>query len=406
MKKTFLSLVIVFVISMGAQSQINLIGTTINPISGAVELAKWQAFDSLSVRTVPTILDGYFFTTSAFDALNSEYYITGISGDSTGLYSYNIGTGTERLMTASTYTNISEFDMSTGKMYNLTIDSTDYINVYEYDVNSNLDTFRGTIYEPGLIGLFADAIGFDSNNGIIYYVGSATDSTTSLYAISVRGGFSYTKTTLNTTAPVNNIFGVNFDNVNEKIYALNDTYDSLFAMTGRSVIEINKVTGDVVNRGNLSEFPYYVGGSSSFDQATSTYLLVGIDTAGNTKMIGFNTITNTYVAGFVPSFVSEIVCDNSVFARRTYGSTSGITQSSSSSISLYPNPVTDVLTINNTLAGPVKIQIFSALGNQVFEQDYNASNNIRLNLESLSPGLYVLNLRSNDQTISEKILVQ
>jgi len=177
-------------------------------------------------------------------------------------------------------------------------------------------------------------------------------------------------------------------------------------MTGRSVIEINKVTGDVVNRGNLSEFPYYVGGSSSFDQATSTYLLVGIDTAGNTKMIGFNTLTNTYVAGFVPSFVSEIVCDNSVFARRTYGSTSGITQSSTSPISLYPNPVTDVLTINNTLAGPVKIQIFSALGNQVFEQDYSASNNIRLNLESLSPGLYVLNLRSNDQTISEKILVQ
>jgi hypothetical protein len=406
MKKTFLSLVIVFVISMGAQSQINLIGLTINPISGAVELAKWQAFDSLSVRTVPTILDGYFFTTSAFDALNSEYYIMGISGDSTGLYSYNTGTGTERLMTASTYTNISEFDMSTGKMYNLTIDSTDYINVYEYDVTSNLDTFRGTIYESGLIGLFTDAIGFDSNNGIIYYVGSATDSTTSLYAISVRGGFSYTKTTLNTTAPINNIFGINFDNVNEKIYALNDTYDSLFAMTGRSVIEINKVTGDVVNRGNLSEFPYYVGGSSSFDQATSTYLLVGIDTAGNTKMIGFNTLTNTYMAGFVPSFVSEIVCDNSVFARRTYGSTSGITQSSTSPISLYPNPVTDVLTINNTLAGPVKIQIFSALGNQVFEQDYSASNNIRLNLESLSPGLYVLNLRSNDQSISEKILVQ
>ena len=406
MKKIFLSVVVVFMVSMGVQSQINLLGASINPVSGAGELLNWRAFDSLSVRVIPTILDGYFTTTSSFDALNSEYYITGISGDSTGLYSYNTGTGTENLMTASAYTNISEFDMSTGKMYNLTIDSTDYINVYEYDVTSNLDTFRGTIYESGLIGLFTDAIGFDSNNGIIYYVGSATDSTTSLYAISVRGGFSYTKTTLNTTAPINNIFGINFDNVNEKVYALNDTYDSLFAMTGRSVIEINKVTGDVVNRGNLSEFPYYVGGSSSFDQATSTYLLVGIDTAGNTKMIGFNTLTNTYVAGFVPSFVSEIVCDNSVFARRTYGSTSGITQSSTSPISLYPNPVTDVLTINNTLAGPVKIQIFSALGNQVFEQDYSASNNIRLNLESLSPGLYVLNLRSNDQTISEKILVQ
>lgn len=407
MKKTFLSIVIMFVMSMGVQSQINLIGATINPISGAVDLLKWQAFDSLSVRVVPTILDGYFFTTSAFDAFNSEYYITGISGDSAGLYSYNIGTGTEELMTASAYTNISEFDMSTGKMYNLLIDSTDYINVYEYDVNSNLDTFRGTIYEPGIIGLFADAIGFDSNNGIIYYVGSATDSSTSLYAISVRGGFSYTKTRLITAATVNNIFGVNFDNVNEKIYALNDTYDSLFTLTGRNVVEINKVTGDVINRGNLNEFPYYVGGSSSFDQASSTYLLVGIDSAGNTKMVGFNTLTNTYVAGFVPSIVSEIVCDNSVFARRTYGSTSGITQSSASSmIRLYPNPVTDVLSIDNTVEGPVTIQVFSSLGQQVFVQDYSAANTIRLNLASLSPGLYVVNLRTNEQTISEKILVQ
>ncbi len=393
--------------SMGVQSQINLLGASINPVSGAGELLNWQAFDSLSVRVIPTILDGYFTTTSSFDALNGEYYITGISGDSTGLYSYNTGTGTENLMTASAYANINEFDMSTGKMYNLVIDSTDYINVYEYDVNSNQDTFRGSVYEPGINFLYTDAISFDSNNGIIYYVGPAIDSFTILYAISVRGGFSYTKTRLTTTAPISYIYGVNFDNVNEKIYAVNDTYDSLFASTERNVVEINKTTGDVIVLRNLNEFPYYVIGSSSFDQSTSTYLVVCIDTSGVFKMIGLNTLTSAFEAGFVPSTVSEIVCDNSVFARRTYGSTYGITQSSASSIiRLYPNPVTDVLSIDNTVEGPVTIQIFSSLGQQVFVQDYSAANTIRLNLASLSPGLYVVNLRTNEQTISEKILVQ
>lgn len=404
MKKTFLSIIAVFILSTSVQSQINLIGVSFNTDSASIELVKWQAFDSLSVTVVPTILDGCFFTTSAFDALNSDYYITGFSGDSTGLYSYNSVSGAEQLMTASLYTSISEFDMSTGKMYNLIIDTTDYINIYQYDVRSNLDTLVGTIYEPRVIGLVADAIGFDSNNGIIYYVG-ANDSSLFLYAISVRGSFSFTKTALNTIAPINSIFGVNYDNVNDIVYAMNDTYDTLFNFIERNIIEIDKTTGNIINRGNLNEFPYYVGGSSSFDQNTGTYLLVAIDTNSNTKMVAFNTATNTYVSGFVPVLVSEIVCDNSVFARRTYGTT-GIKQAIASNFKLYPNPVSNLLHIENTKAGPLRIQIFSSVGKQVLVQDFSASTNITLDLESLPAGLYVINLSTNEQTTSEKILVR
>jgi hypothetical protein len=69
-------------------------------------------------------------------------------------------------------------------------------------------------------------------------------------------------------------------------------------IAGRYIIEIDKVTGDIINRGDLAEFPYYVGGSSCFDQNTGTFMLAAIDTSNVLKMVAFNTLTDTYVAGF------------------------------------------------------------------------------------------------------------
>jgi hypothetical protein len=405
MKKAFLSIAIVITMSVGTNAQINLIGASTNSNSGNIDLIQWQALDSLSVNVVPTILDGYYFATSAFDALNSIYYITGISDDSAGLYSYNSVTSTENLVGGSLYTNISEFDMSNGKMYNLIMETEEYISIYEYNISSNQDSLIGIIYEPGAIGIVSDAIGFDSNSGILYYVGFTNDPALCLYTIPVRDSlFSFTKTILNTTAPYNNITSVNFDNVNEILYALNDTYDSLFNFTGRNIIEVDKITGDIINRGELIGFPYYVGGSSSFDQNTGTFLVVGIDTGNMLKMIAFNTYSNTYVSGFVPDLVSEIVCDNSIFAKGTY-LTTGVKQEPVLNFKMYPNPVSEILSIEYINSGPVSVQIFSSLGKQVFVQDFTSAKKVDLDLESLSPGLYLVNLISREQTATEKILV-
>jgi len=405
MKREFLSIAILITIGVGVKAQINLIGASINNESGNIDLIKWQALDSLSVTEIPTILNGYYFATSAFDALNSNYYITGLSGDSTGLYSYNLVTGLESLVGGSSYSNTSEFDMSTGKMYNLIVETEDYISIYEYDINSNQDSLIGIIYEPGANGIVSDAIGFDSNNGIVYYVGFTNSPALCLYAINVRDSlFSFTKTLLNTTEPSSNIFSVNFDNVNEILYALNDTYDSMFNFTGRSIIEIDKTTGDVINRGDLSEFPYYIGGSSSFDQNTGTFLLVGIDTSNIQKMIAFNTYSDTYVSGFVPNTVSEIVCDNSIFAKSTYVST-GIEEESALDFKMYPNPVSEIVSIESKTSGPVRIQILSSFGEQAFIKDFTPASKIELDLSSLLPGLYIINLITSKQTASKKLLV-
>ncbi len=406
MKHLLLSLACIAALHTGASAQIKLMGASVNTATGKIDLVQWDALDSASVSVTPTFLDGYYFATSAFDAYNANYYITGISGDSVGLYAYNVSTTEESLSESSAFTTIAEFDMSTGMMYNLIMETEEYISIYAFDIATNTDSLIGTIYEPGAIGIVADAIGFDSNNGILYYVGFGNDPYPYLYAVPVRDAvFSYTKTILAPTAPYNSITSVNFDNVNEVIYALNDTYDSLFNFTGRYIVEIDKVSGDIINRGDLAEFPYYVGGSSTFDQTTGTFLVAAIDTNFALKMVAFSTLTDTYEAGFMPDLVSEIVCDNSSFARYAYTTTS-IAETSAQGFNVYPNPVSDVLSIEYAANGNVvNVQVFSATGQLVLERDYTPTNRMDLDLRTLTPGLYTISLTSAGERVSEKVMV-
>jgi hypothetical protein len=405
MKKALLCIGILITLSISLKAQISLIGAASNPDSGNIDILRWRVLDSLSVTTIPTILDGYYFGTSSYDATRGNYYIQGTSSNNTGLFSYNSLTGSKNLGASSLYTNIVEFDMSTGKMYNLIMETEGIISIYESDINANQKRLIGVIYEPGANGIVADAIGFDSNNGIIYYVGFNNDPALILYSIPVRESqFSFSKTILNTTDSYNNINSVNFDNVNNILYATNDTYDSQSNFTGRNIIEIDKGTGDIINRVKLIDFSYFVSGSSSFDQNTGTFLLVGIDTNSLQQMIAFNTSSNTYDSGFVPDNVSEIVCDNSIFARQTY-MTTGVKEESALDFKLYPNPVSEILNIEHSSSDPVRIIVFSSLGKQVFVQDYVMLNKIDLNLTHLTPGLYTINLITKDQTASKKIFV-
>jgi hypothetical protein len=406
MNRTFMLFTMLLFFNNVSNAQINLVGAANNQQTGKIDIVQWQALDAESLIVYPSILDGYYYATSAFDSYNSNYYITGISGNSSGLYSFNTVTNEENLVGGSVYTNISEFDMSTGKMYNLKMETEEYISIYEFDISTNQDSLIGVIYEPGANGIVADAIGFDANNGILYYVGFTNDPALCLYAIPVRDEqFAFSKTILNNLdSPYNNITSVNFDNVNEKIYALNATYDSAFNYEGSNIIEIDKTTGDIIKRGELVEFPYFVGGSSSFDQNTGTFLLVGIDTSNVVKMIAFNTYEDNYVSGFVPDGVSEIACDNSIFVQNNY-ITTRVNEDKKIDFHLFPNPVLDKLTIDYPYTGKVTVQIISSYGKLVLAQDFNSTGKIEMNLSSFAPGFYMVNVISNGKTSSEKILV-
>jgi hypothetical protein len=406
MRKLLYILFLGLILNANAQAQIKLIGVTYNIGTSHVDVLRWAAFDASTVEAMPTMLDAYLFASSAFDPFNGNYYIAGVSGQTTGLYSYNSETGESSLTTGSLNTNIAEFDMSTSKMYNLSMETEGYISIYEYDLESNQDTLIGTIFEPGVIGIVADAISFDSNNGILYYAGYTDDGASALYSVPVRDdSFSFTRTILNLPVVNSNISSLNFDNVNEKLFAANDTFDENANSTGRSIVEIDITTGDVNTLAQLSEFAYFVGGSSQFDQNSGTFLLVGITEGNSLEMIAFDTYTNTYVTGFVPDNVSEIACDNTLFARNRYAA-AGIEEEAAWDFLMYPNPVSDVLNLESTFKVANQLQIFNALGELVVEKRNTSFNRMNVDMSNLSPGLYTVNLTGAKQTVSKKILVK
>jgi hypothetical protein len=90
MKSHIALLLISIFIAIQASSQINLVGAILNQETGQIDILEWQALDPESLITHPSQIDGYYFGSSVFDAYNSNYYITGISGNITGLFDFNL----------------------------------------------------------------------------------------------------------------------------------------------------------------------------------------------------------------------------------------------------------------------------------------------------------------------------
>jgi hypothetical protein len=134
-------------------------------------------------------------------------------------------------------------------------------------------------------------------------------------------------------------------------------------------------------------------------------MLVGITTSGMLEMIAFDTYINTYTTGFVPDNVSKITCDNTSFARNRCAAISGVEQQSTLSFNVYPNPASDVLNLECTTAEPVQVQIFSSMGEMVYEKQNTSVKTISADISNLSPGLYMLTIAEAQETATKTIIV-
>ena len=70
------------------------------------------------------------------------------------------------------------------------------------------------------------------------------------------------------------------------------------------------------------------------------------------------------------------------------------------SISLYPNPVTNILTIDSEIP-LVKVEIYSMLGKKIKEVKSNFKS---ISLENISKGIYLVNIHSKDGFIVKKVI--
>jgi len=75
----------------------------------------------------------------------------------------------------------------------------------------------------------------------------------------------------------------------------------------------------------------------------------------------------------------------------------------SSSITVYPNPASNLLNINlNTLAEKVIVNLYNMLGQEVYNKTYANSSTIAIPVNNFQTGTYLLNIKTNDGVVLTK----
>ncbi|MEL1242867.1 T9SS type A sorting domain-containing protein [Flavobacterium sp. DGU11] len=88
----------------------------------------------------------------------------------------------------------------------------------------------------------------------------------------------------------------------------------------------------------------------------------------------------------------------------TVGETCGLgveTPELEASVKLYPNPASNVVTIDSQLSNISKVEVYSVLGTKVME-----SANTQLNVENLSDGIYMVKIYAGNKSVTKKLVIQ
>ena len=125
-------------------------------------------------------------------------------------------------------------------------------------------------------------------------------------------------------------------------------------------------------------------------------------TWGDTADTGWQTNTTYYwkVASINPAGSTE----SSVYSFTT-GSTNplGIEDISVDTFSVSPNPVKDIITINSS-TGFDTVKVFNQLGQLVIKSNSKLMDGGRLDLSPLNPGMYLMQIRSDNKSKTVKII--
>lgn len=85
--------------------------------------------------------------------------------------------------------------------------------------------------------------------------------------------------------------------------------------------------------------------------------------------------------------------------------TAATTLFSGNSVRLYPNPAQNVLNIETTGTLPFTVQIYDLSGKQLVQQDVTTAQSA-VNISGLSAGVYIAELKSGNETLRHKLVVQ
>ncbi|MHB8259855.1 MAG: phospholipase D-like domain-containing protein [Bacteroidia bacterium] len=125
----------------------------------------------------------------------------------------------------------------------------------------------------------------------------------------------------------------------------------------------------------------------------------------NTVIVHDATVANIYLQAFAGDF--KAISGTAVTAPTNTCSTSGINAISNnvSTFNVFPNPFNDVVTINMENAGEaLSVRITNQLGQVVLEKTAYQTNEMNLNLNELSTGVYFISVTSGNNHYTQKLI--
>lgn len=178
-------------------------------------------------------------------------------------------------------------------------------------------------------------------------------------------------------------------------------------LTAQSVNNLVKLNWTPVS-GNIDGYAVY-----KIDTNTNTYLKLNSNIIKGTSF----TDSNNYFSGNYTYAVKTIKLENTPsgsyyniggasFAKVQHTNSVANIPNALTSVSLFPNPSAGIFEIlfNNSIFENSTVTIHTVTGKQVFQQVYNYSNPITINIQNQPVGIYLVSIQTNNGLVVKKIV--
>lgn len=378
-----------------------------SPFSGDLELVKVDPFTGIGTPLYPfpqTL--GVALGSSTYDQKGQRYLFWGVDDSGNDRF-YNASVDTAAWLSPILQTGRPielQYDLQADLLYGLLWDDTAQT---EYLVTVDLQTGQTQSVSalPGVKFIEVGVSTFNSNDHRFIFIGRDAALQRYLYEVDAINGQILSQALLTDSTYYR---GMQYDLTTNQLYALWAVEDTTQGTTplpssyfDTYLVTIDLATGQptlVDSVPLLSGFMTGIQvGSTDFDQATRTLVMVARDDTSDMKLRLIDVSTGQVISSVAfPTVTSELEVDNQVFARQAYGNVTSGPALERGTVEVAPNPFSDRLEVRVT-TGQLQgsLHLLDATGRTIFKQSITEVN-MSLSLSSQPAGMYWLRITSVD----------
>lgn len=390
-------------------AQINLVGIRFIEESNSFNMVKWNSSTPGVQEDYSMGISSYLLGSSLFNANASAYYFR----SEFQLNSFTTSNNqSATLHDETSFNSATEIDMSNGAIYTIFPQNqipsaanpdSPYFSIVKLNTVDNAIIEIGTLDEPITAIALSEGTCYNSDTADFYFVGYDSNAQLCIYKMNAEStNFSYQKIMLPAENISYSLSGLYFDMQANTILAVKTTFDAGTELTTREIVQINPLNGAFTTLYTFGELMTIQNGSTTFDQATRSYILVTIDQNFNKSLLVFNTILNTAVTDTLPLNVAEIEADNTNFSAQRY-SNLGSDYFIQNNVKIYPIPSKNNITVAIGCNGNSIVSLISIDGKVCFKKEFN-SPMMDIDVSTIAAGTYTLKLENKFGVITEKVI--